>query len=114
MAEAFSFSLDQWLYFGGYPGAAELVDNETQWATYVTDSLIETVITKDVLQMQTVAKPALLRHLWALEVKSGGPGKTPGLSKFCRLYPEAEPMVIGSEGTPLEGFFTCDLRNLLL
>jgi len=54
------------------------------------------------------------RRLWALEVKSGGAGKTPGLSKFCHLYPEAEPMIIGSEGVPLKDFFTCDLRDLLL
>lgn len=66
MSEAFSWSLDQWIYFGGYPGAAEMIDNERVWAAYVTDSLIETVLARDVLQLQTVAKPALLRHLFLL------------------------------------------------
>jgi predicted AAA+ superfamily ATPase len=240
MAEAFSWSLDQWIYFGGYPGAAEMIDNEKIWAAYITDSLIETVLSRDVLQLQTVAKPALLRHLfllscgapaqilsynkmlgqlhdagntttlahylklletafllsglelfkrgrqkkrgsspklviwnnalisavagrsltlsredyswwgrmvenavgahllnslssspcslfywrergmevdyvietprslWALEVKSGLPTKTPGLERFCQRYPEAEPLIIGAGGMPLEEFFRTD------
>jgi hypothetical protein len=63
---AFGWSLDRWIYFGGYPGAAPLARDEPAWKRYVADSLIETVIARDVLQMQTVTKPALLRHLFAL------------------------------------------------
>lgn len=66
MEQAFSWDLDQWLFFGGYPGVAPFVDQEEMWARYVMDSLIETVLAKDVLQLQTVAKPALLRHLFML------------------------------------------------
>jgi uncharacterized protein len=62
--EAFDWSLDQWLYFGGYPGAAAFIDDETSWKRYITDSLIETVLARDVLQMSKVAKPVLLRHLF--------------------------------------------------
>jgi hypothetical protein len=64
--KAFSWNLDQWLYFGGYPGAAEFAGDESTWRRYITDSLIETVIARDVLQLQTVTKPALLRQLFAL------------------------------------------------
>lgn len=63
---AFGWPLDRWVYFGGYPGAAPFADAEADWKRYVTDSLIETVLARDVLQMQTVTKPALLRHLFAL------------------------------------------------
>jgi len=66
MEQAFSWNLDRWLYFGGYPGAAPLGDQEDIWGRYVMDSLIETVLAKDVLQLQTVSKPALLRHLFLL------------------------------------------------
>jgi hypothetical protein len=67
MAQAFGATLQQWLHFGGYPGAWPLIENSEQlWLQYVRDSLIETVLTKDVLQLQTVAKPALLRHLFYL------------------------------------------------
>jgi len=68
MARAFSWDMDQWIFYGGYPGAAPLIENEQIWSQYVTDSLIETVLAKDVLQLQTVAKPALLRHLFMLAV----------------------------------------------
>ncbi len=63
---AFGWTLDQWLYFGGYPGAVEFVSREDHWKRYLTDSLIETVIARDVLQLQVVRKPALLRHLFLL------------------------------------------------
>jgi len=63
---AFGWSLEQWYYFGGYPGAAAFTENETSWKRYIADSLIETVLARDVLQMSRVAKPALLRHLFAL------------------------------------------------
>ena len=64
--EAFGWSLERWIYFGGYPGAAPLAGDEPAWKRYVTDALIETVIARDVLQMQTVTKPALLRQLFPL------------------------------------------------
>jgi uncharacterized protein len=64
--DAFGWDLTRWLYFGGYPGAAVFSDNERKWKGYVTDSLIETVLARDVLQLQKVTKPTLLRHLFAL------------------------------------------------
>jgi len=64
--QAFGWNLDQWLFFGGYPGAAGFVGDEPTWKRYVVDSLIETVLARDVLQMTRIAKPALLRHLFAL------------------------------------------------
>jgi len=64
--DAFGWNLERWLYFGGYPGAAPLIKDQTMWKRYVTDSLIETVIARDVLQMQAITKPTLLRHLFAL------------------------------------------------
>ena len=66
MESAFGWDYDKWIFFGGYPGTSDLIDNEDLWARYVTDSLIETVLAKDVLQLQTVTKPALLRHLFLL------------------------------------------------
>lgn len=63
---AFGWDLQTWIYFGGYPGASVFSDEEQKWKRYVADSLIETVLARDVLQMQRVAKPALLRHLFAL------------------------------------------------
>lgn len=63
---AFGWDLSQWLYFGGYPGAAALIEDEALWKRYIADSLIETVLARDVLQLQRITKPALLRQLFAL------------------------------------------------
>jgi predicted AAA+ superfamily ATPase len=64
--DAFGWDLDQWLYFGGYPGAVPFIGIEEEWRQYVSDSLIESVLAKDVLQTNRITKPALLRHLFAL------------------------------------------------
>jgi len=64
--EAFGWTLEQWIFFGGYPGAAAFAHDESLWKRYIVDSLIETVLARDVYQMARVGKPALLRHLFAL------------------------------------------------
>ena len=66
---AFGFDLQHWLYFGGYPGAAELIDDVTAWRSYVNDSLIETVLARDVMALRRITKPTLLRHLFALSAR---------------------------------------------
>ncbi len=72
MREAFGFTLDQFIFYGGYPGAATLVDNPQRWAAYVRDALIETTISKDVLLMSPVQKPALLRRVFDLACRYSG------------------------------------------
>jgi len=64
--DAFGWTLDQWIYFGGYPGAAPVIDDEDTWRAYIVDSLIETVLGRDVVAMHRITKPTLLRHLFAL------------------------------------------------
>jgi uncharacterized protein len=72
MREAFGFTLDQFIYYGGYPGAAQLVGDEARWAAYVRDALIETTISKDVLLLTPVQKPALLRRVFDLACRYSG------------------------------------------
>jgi len=66
MQDAFGLSIDLFLYFGGYPGAADLVGDEERWRRYLQDSLIETTLSRDILLMNRVDKPALLRQLFRL------------------------------------------------
>jgi len=72
MRDAFDFSLDDYLYFGGYPGAAPLVRDPERWRRYVLDALIETTISRDVLLLTRVDKPALLRRLFELGSRYSG------------------------------------------
>ena len=72
MRAAFGFALDQYLWFGSYPGAAPLAGDPERWARYVKDSLIETTISRDVLLLTRVDKPALLRRLFELGCRYSG------------------------------------------
>jgi predicted AAA+ superfamily ATPase len=72
MHAAFGWSLDEFLFHGGYPGAAPLIGEPARWTRYVLDSLIETSISRDVLLLTRVDKPALLRRLFELACRYSG------------------------------------------
>ncbi len=66
MREAFGWNLEQYIFYGAYPGAAGLIDTPERWRRYILDSLIETTISRDILSLTRVDKPALLRRLFLL------------------------------------------------
>ena len=72
MKEAFGITLEQYIWFGGYPGAAQLMEDEERWRRYVNDSLLETSISKDVLMLTQVSKPALMRRLFEIGCRYSG------------------------------------------
>jgi len=66
MREAFGWNLEQYIFYGAYPGAAGLIQEPERWRRYVLDSLIETTISRDILSLSRVDKPSLLRRLFYL------------------------------------------------
>jgi len=66
MEEAFNWNAFQYAWFGGYPGGAELIEEEDRWKNYINNSLIETSVSKDILMLTRVDKPALLKRLFEL------------------------------------------------
>lgn len=66
MKEAFGISPEEYVWFGGYPGAIGLRDDEQRWKSYIADSLIESSISKDILMLTRVDKPALMKRLFEL------------------------------------------------
>lgn len=66
MSEAFGWTVEQFMWFGGYPGSAELVSDEKRWKRYVKDSLIETSLSRDILMLTRIEKPALLHRLFEI------------------------------------------------
>ncbi len=66
MAEAFGWSLDEWIYFGGYPGTAGLIGDMRRWKKYVKESLVAPAIEKDVILTSNIYKPALMKQLFEL------------------------------------------------
>ena len=72
MKEAFGWSLDQYIYYGGYPGTAPLISDEARWKRYVKDSLVDAALTNDVLATTNIYKPALLKRLFELGCSYSG------------------------------------------
>lgn len=72
MQEAFGFTLEQYIYYGGYPGAASLISNEERWRNYVSGAIVDATINKDILMDSPISKPALLRQTFELSVAYSG------------------------------------------
>jgi predicted AAA+ superfamily ATPase len=66
MQNAFDWDIDQYVFYGGYPGASDLIKDHERWSHYIIDSLIETTISRDIVLMTRVDKPLLLRRLFEL------------------------------------------------
>ncbi|MFM7106224.1 MAG: ATP-binding protein [Flavobacteriales bacterium] len=88
MRDAFGITPEEYVYFGAYPGAIELRHDEARWKSYVRQSLIETVITKDVLLMERIEKPALLRRVF--ELGSNYSGQILSFTKLMGQLQEAK------------------------
>lgn len=73
MRDCFDFTLDQYIYFGGYPGPARLAHtDEVRWRNVVKSSLIEPNLVKDVMALANIEKPAVLRQLFELGCSYSG------------------------------------------
>ncbi|NDV60104.1 ATP-binding protein [Bacteroides sp. 519] len=72
MKECFGFSLDQYLFYGGYPGAASLIDDNDRFQQYIQSSIIDATINKDILMDTPISKPALLRQTFELGAAYSG------------------------------------------
>lgn len=72
MKECFGFSLDQYMFYGGYPGAASLIGDEDRFSQYIQSAIIEATINKDILMGTPISKPALLRQTFELGAAYSG------------------------------------------
>lgn len=103
MSEAFGLSLDQYIYFGGYPGAASRMYDQQRWSLYIRDALVEPIIERDVLSMTRVDKPSLLKRLFDIGAWYSGQvvaynkmlgqlhdaGNTTTLTRYLKLLSDA-------------------------
>lgn len=87
MKEAFSFTPEQYVYFGAYPGATGFIKDEARWSNYIRDAFVETSISKDVLMLARIDKPALLKKLF--ELGSQYSGKILSLTKVMGQLQDA-------------------------
>ncbi len=66
MKNAFGISANEYVWYGGYPGAIGLVSEYKRWVDYIVNSMAESTISKDILMLTRIDKPALLRRLFEL------------------------------------------------
>ena len=72
MKECFGYSLDHYVFYGGYPGAAALIADEERYQQYIQSSIIDATINKDILMDTPVGKPALLKQTFELGAAYSG------------------------------------------
>ena len=72
MKDCFGLSLDEYLYYGGYPGAADLIHDPDRWEQYIQSAIIDATINKDILMNAVISKPALLKQTFELGAAYSG------------------------------------------
>lgn len=72
MRDAFGYTLDQYIYYGGYPGPAMMIGDEKRWKKYIKDSLVAPAIEKDVIMTSNIYKPALMKRTFELGCSYSG------------------------------------------
>ena len=87
MKAAFGLSLQQWIYFGGYPGSVDYINDFKRWKKYVKDSLVAPAIEKDILMTSNVYKPSLMGQLF--EVGCSYSGELLSLTKMLGQLQDA-------------------------
>ncbi len=87
MRDCFDWTLQQYVFFGGYPGAAKYIADENRWRDYVRDSLVEPTISRDVLLDNRIQKPQLFRQLF--EIGSAYSGEELSLRKIAAQLQDA-------------------------
>ncbi|MFZ4115965.1 MAG: ATP-binding protein [Chthoniobacterales bacterium] len=68
----FHWNVETFIYYGAYPGTASLIQDPERWRHYILESLVETSISRDILLMTRVGKPALLRRMFQLSCDYSG------------------------------------------
>lgn len=87
MRDAFGYTLDQYIYYGGYPGPAMMIGNEKRWKRYIKDSLVAPAIEKDVIMTSNIYKPALMKQTF--ELGCGYSGELLSLTKMMGQLQDA-------------------------
>ena len=66
MRDAFGFTMQQYIYFGGFPGLAPDIRDEDRWRDLMEDTIITPILTRDILEIEEIRNPALLRQVFEL------------------------------------------------
>ena len=71
---------------GSYPGSVSLWNDPPRWRSYILESIIEPAIGRDILMLENIRKPGLLRQIFG--ACAGHPAEIVSLQKLCGLLTE--------------------------
>ena len=66
MHDAFGFTMEEYIYFGGFPGLAPDIRDEDRWRDLMESSIISPILSRDILEIDEIRNPALLRQVFEL------------------------------------------------
>lgn len=87
MRDCFGLTVDEFIYFGGYPGAVEMMQDEARWKVYVRNSMIDATVNRDIFEDVRIGKAALLRK--TLELGAAYSGRILSLTKLLGQIQDA-------------------------
>ena len=121
MRDAFGFTIEEFVYFGGFPGLAPYIKDEDRWRDIMDDAIINPILTRDILEVEEIRNPALLRQVFELAsiysahelsmTKMQGvinSGTVPTIGSYLRILDETmlvkpmlkyEPSVVGTKNS---------------
>lgn len=117
MARAFDVTVDEYLFFGGYPGAppgGPGAERLAAWQDHIARAIVAPVIERDIVGLTRVTKPALMRQLMDLAPRYSGQlmsynkllgqlqdaGNTTTLARYLNLLSDAGLVTGLSRYTP--------------
>ncbi|MDE2752518.1 MAG: ATP-binding protein [Gemmatimonadota bacterium] len=72
MQRAFRVTLDEYVFFGGYPGAAIHIGDAPRWRGHIRHAIVAPIVDRDILSLTRVGKPSLMRALMDLAPEYSG------------------------------------------
>lgn len=94
MKTAFGFTLDEYIYFGGFPGLAPYIHDEERWRKMMEDSIVSPILTKDIFEVEEIRNPSLFRQVF--ELASIYSGREMSLTKMQGVVNNGTVPTVGS------------------
>jgi predicted AAA+ superfamily ATPase len=91
LRETFAMSeqaaVETYVRYGAFPGSLRWITDLPRWRVYLNESIVSPAIGRDLLLLETIRKPALLRQVFAICI--GHPGEIVSIQKIAGSLLEA-------------------------
>lgn len=74
-------AVNTYVRYGAFPGSLRWISDLPRWRVYLNESIIAPAVGRDLLLLETIRKPALLRQVFAISI--GHPGEIVSVQKMA-------------------------------